>query len=103
MSSPKYSQDSFNDKIYDIISRSNKDYINHQNSIKVANAVNPRLALRNSLIAKQYRVANDWLARELGYKCQEDHIQDCKKAEDIKIRNSIKKGENQFLKYTLSS
>eukprot|EP00804_Cyclotella_cryptica_P025850 CCRYP_002714-RC/>CCRYP_002714-RC protein AED:0.01 eAED:0.01 QI:82/1/1/1/1/1/3/769/1160 len=48
----------------------------------------PRLALRNALRAKQMKAGNRWLARELGYKTEEDHIRDCMEAE-LKKRKQI--------------
>jgi len=40
-----------------------------------------RAALRNSLRSKAIRAGNTWLARELGYKSQEEHLKDCRQAE----------------------
>ena len=37
-----------------------------------------RFALKNALKQKQRKVGNRWLARELGYKTEEDHLKDCK-------------------------
>mmetsp|Transcript_15255 Transcript_15255/g.25121 ORF Transcript_15255/g.25121 Transcript_15255/m.25121 type:complete len:1394 (-) Transcript_15255:3081-7262(-) len=51
-------------------------------SKSVAN--NPRMALRMALRQKQVKAGNRWLARELGYKTEEDHIRDCKDVEDKK-------------------
>ncbi|KAL7518338.1 hypothetical protein ACHAWX_003180 [Stephanocyclus meneghinianus] len=48
----------------------------------------PRLVLRNALRAKQMKAGNRWLARELGYKTEEDHIRDCLEAE-LKKRKQI--------------
>ena len=36
------------------------------------------VALRNALKQKQRKQGNRWLARELGYKTEEDHLKDCK-------------------------
>lgn len=55
-----------------------------------------RAALRNRLRAKQRKGANDWLARELGYKTQEEHIQDCMLAEQKKREEVIKREEERL-------
>ncbi|KAL3785044.1 hypothetical protein ACHAWO_008572 [Cyclotella atomus] len=49
---------------------------------------NSRLALRNALRAKQVKAGNRWLARELGYKTEEDHIKECMEVE-MKKRKQI--------------
>jgi len=51
--------------------------------------IDPRAALRISLIAKQKQAGNRWLARELGYKTEEDHIRDCKEAEERKRKQIL--------------
>ena len=53
-----------------------------------------RAALRNSLRRKQRDMGNRWLARELGYKNEEDHVKDCltlahkKQADVMKMEQS---------------
>lgn len=49
---------------------------------------NSRLALRNALRAKQMKAGNRWLARELGYKTEEEHIKECMEVE-LKKRKQI--------------
>jgi len=56
-----------------------------------------RFALRNSLKQKQRKVGNRWLARELGYKTEEDHLKDCKTAAEVK-RGIVVKLEQERLK-----
>ncbi len=55
-----------------------------------------RAALRNRLRAKQRKGANDWLARELGYKTQEEHMQDCMLVEQKKREDVIKREEERL-------
>ena len=55
-----------------------------------------RAALRNRLRAKQQKGANDWLARELGYKTQEEHLQDCMLVEQKKREDVIKREEERL-------
>ena len=51
-------------------------------------SANSRLALRNALRAKQVKAGNRWLARELGYKTEEEHIKECMEVE-LKKRKQI--------------
>lgn len=59
--------------------------------------LNARAQLRLKLLSKQRRLGNEWLARELGYKSQEDHLRDCQKAEERK-REMIRKREEERVK-----
>ncbi|KAL3774780.1 hypothetical protein ACHAW5_002181 [Stephanodiscus triporus] len=52
-------------------------------------AVNPRAALQNALRVKFLNTGNRWLARELGYKDEEDHIRDCKEVEEKKRKQIL--------------
>lgn len=56
-----------------------------------------RFALRNALKKKQRTVGNRWLARELGYKTEEEHLKDCKTAAEKK-RELVIKLEQERLK-----
>ena len=56
-----------------------------------------RFALRNALKQKQRRQGNSWLARELGYKNEEDHLKDCLDVADQK-RATIVQQEQERLK-----
>ncbi|KAG7359207.1 hypothetical protein IV203_015796 [Nitzschia inconspicua] len=56
-----------------------------------------RFALRNALRQKQRKMGNLWLARELGYKREEDHIKDCMTAAEQK-RELVMKLEEERLK-----
>jgi len=56
-----------------------------------------RFALRNALKQKQVRQGNRWLARELGYKTEEDHLKDCQNVAEQK-RGLIVKQEQERLK-----
>jgi hypothetical protein len=56
-----------------------------------------RFALRNALKQKQRTAGNRWLARELGYKTEEDHLKDCKNVADQK-RELVLKLEQERLK-----
>lgn len=42
---------------------------------------NGRAALRARLVQKQRTMGNQWLARELGYQDEQEHLQDCRAAE----------------------
>jgi len=55
-----------------------------------------RAALRNSLRAKQRKGANMWLARELGYKTQEEHMRDCMLVEQKKREDVVKREEERL-------
>eukprot|EP00584_Thalassiosira_punctigera_P021703 CAMPEP_0172569010 /NCGR_PEP_ID=MMETSP1067-20121228/121860_1 /TAXON_ID=265564 ORGANISM="Thalassiosira punctigera, Strain Tpunct2005C2" /NCGR_SAMPLE_ID=MMETSP1067 /ASSEMBLY_ACC=CAM_ASM_000444 /LENGTH=465 /DNA_ID=CAMNT_0013360747 /DNA_START=1 /DNA_END=1394 /DNA_ORIENTATION=- len=50
----------------------------------------PRMAIRNALRAKQIQASNRWLARELGYRNEQDHIRDCKEAEEKKRKETLR-------------
>jgi hypothetical protein len=50
---------------------------------------NPRMLLQNSLRVKVRSTGNQWLARELGYKGEEDHIRDCKEVEEKKRKQIL--------------
>jgi hypothetical protein len=54
-----------------------------------------RADLRNVLLAKQRKAGNMWLARELGYKTEEDHLRDCKLVEHKKREVVVKKEEER--------
>jgi hypothetical protein len=56
-----------------------------------------RFALRNALKQKQRKVGNRWLARELGYKTEDEHLKDCKTAAEQK-RELVLKLEQERLK-----
>eukprot|EP00550_Attheya_septentrionalis_P013169 CAMPEP_0198305260 /NCGR_PEP_ID=MMETSP1449-20131203/57818_1 /TAXON_ID=420275 /ORGANISM="Attheya septentrionalis, Strain CCMP2084" /LENGTH=1320 /DNA_ID=CAMNT_0044007793 /DNA_START=191 /DNA_END=4150 /DNA_ORIENTATION=- len=56
---------------------------------------NPRTALRNALKLKQMKAGNAWLARELGYKNEEEHIMDCKHVEKKKRQQTFKREEGR--------
>jgi hypothetical protein len=56
-------------------------------------SVNARAQLRQLLLSKQRLMGNEWLARELGYKSQEDHLRDCQDAEQKKREIIIKREE----------
>jgi hypothetical protein len=47
---------------------------------------NNRAALRARLLQQQRTMGNQWLARELGYKNEQEHLQDCRAAELEKRR-----------------
>lgn len=50
---------------------------------------NPRMLLQNSLRVKVRSTGNQWLARELGYKGEADHIRDCKEVEEKKRKQIL--------------
>lgn len=59
-------------------------------------SMSARAALRNSLRAKQRKGANMWLARELGYKTQEEHMRDCLLVEQKKREDVVKREEERL-------
>jgi len=63
-----------------------------------ANLMNPRMALRNALRQKSIKAGNMWLARELGYKTEQDHIRDCQLVEQRKRQMMLKREKEQQLK-----
>jgi len=60
-------------------------------------SLHARRALREALQSKQRKAGNMWLARELGYKTEEEHLRDCRLAEQQK-RERIIKSEAERLK-----
>jgi hypothetical protein len=50
-----------------------------------SNNHNARFALRNALKQKQRSVGNRWLARELGYNTEQEHLKDCRVSENKKL------------------
>jgi hypothetical protein len=75
------------------IQKSNKDGM----IMSPGRSMGARFALRNALKQKQRKVGNRWLARELGYKTEEDHLKDCKTAAEQK-RGMVVKLEQERLK-----
>jgi len=57
---------------------------------------NARAMLRGNLLKKQRKMGNMWLARELGYKNEKEHLRDCMEAEKKK-RDMVLLRENQRL------
>mmetsp|Transcript_23085 Transcript_23085/g.34080 ORF Transcript_23085/g.34080 Transcript_23085/m.34080 type:complete len:1330 (+) Transcript_23085:111-4100(+) len=55
-----------------------------------------RAALRATLLSKQRKMGNMWLARELGYKNEQDHLRDCLQIEADKRTLVIKKEEERI-------
>ena len=49
-----------------------------------------RSALRSALRTKQVRAGNQWLARELGYRDEAEHIRDCLNVEERKRRMTLR-------------
>ena len=47
-------------------------------------ALQARAALKNSLLQRRRQQSNRWLARELGYKSEKEHLKDCLEAEHRK-------------------
>ena len=60
-------------------------------------SIGARFALRNALMQKQRKQGNRWLARELGYKTEEDHLKDCQNVANQK-RGLVVKLEQERLK-----
>jgi hypothetical protein len=59
-------------------------------------SLSARAALRMALLKKQRKAGNMWLARELGYKTEEEHLTDCKTVEDRKRALVLKKEEERM-------
>jgi hypothetical protein len=59
-------------------------------------SIGARFALRNALMQKQRKQGNRWLARELGYKTEEDHLKDCQNVANQK-RGLVVKLEQERL------
>ncbi|KAI2502833.1 hypothetical protein MHU86_11657 [Fragilaria crotonensis] len=60
-------------------------------------SLSARASLRRTLLSKQRKMGNLWLARELGYNSEQDHLRDCRQAEEMK-RNQVIKLEEARLK-----
>jgi len=60
-------------------------------------SLSARAALKNKLLSKQRKMGNMWLARELGYKSEQDHLRDCLEVEQRK-RQLVLKLEQERLK-----
>jgi hypothetical protein len=54
-----------------------------------------RDSLMNQLRAKQRKISNLWLAKELGYKTEQEHLTDCIKKEKRKQRQTVEKEEER--------
>ena len=61
-----------------------------QLNISPSKRLGARDALLNALKQKQRKVGNRWLARELGYKTEEDHLKDCQSVAEKKREQVIK-------------
>jgi hypothetical protein len=59
-------------------------------------SLNARAALKVSLLLKRQQQSNMWLARELGYKTEKEHLKDCLEVEQRK-QNLILKKEQERL------
>jgi hypothetical protein len=59
-------------------------------------SLSARAALRRTLLSKQRKMGNLWLARELGYKTEQDHLRDCLQVEGQKRTQVIKKEEERL-------
>ena len=53
-------------------------------------SLSARASLRRTLLSKQRKMGNLWLARELGYNSEHDHLRDCRQAEELKRKQVIK-------------
>jgi hypothetical protein len=53
-------------------------------------SLSARALLRRTLLSKQRKMGNLWLARELGYQSEQDHLRDCLQAEELKRSQVIK-------------
>ncbi|KAL3938701.1 MAG: hypothetical protein SGBAC_006434 [Bacillariaceae sp.] len=58
--------------------------LTQQTQLAPANNMRARSALRRSLKQKQRSMSNTWLARELGYKTEQEHLKDCEEAANKK-------------------
>ena len=61
-------------------------------------SVRARAALKNGLLSKKRKMGNMWLARELGYKTEEEHLRDCYEVEERKRQLIIKREEERIRK-----
>lgn len=58
--------------------------------------LNARAALRQQLKQKQRTMGNQWLARELGYKTETDHLQECLLEEKSKREKILKEEQDRL-------
>ena len=56
-----------------------------------------RAALKSRLLTKQRKMGNLWLARELGYKNEQEHVQDCIEAEKRKRQLMLQREQARIL------
>ncbi|GKY94392.1 hypothetical protein MPSEU_000405200 [Mayamaea pseudoterrestris] len=59
-------------------------------------SMNARAALKNKLRSKSTKMGNAWLARELGYKTEEEHLKDCLVVEERKRVRALKLEEERI-------
>ena len=59
-------------------------------------SLSARGALRNLLRAKQRQMGNRWLAQELGYKTEEEHLQDCREMEKKKLQLTLSREQERL-------
>lgn len=55
-----------------------------KNRASPGQSLNARAFLKKRLLSKQRKMGNQWLARELGYQNEKEHVEDCLKAENKK-------------------
>ena len=58
-------------------------------------SLNARAALKNKLRSKKIKMGNAWLARELGYKTEAEHLKDCMLVEERKRQRALKVEEER--------
>ena len=61
------------------------DSTGHTRHTSPGSSLSARAALKNTLLAKQRKMGNMWLARELGYKTEAEHLKDCMEVENKKM------------------
>ena len=59
-------------------------------------SMNARAFLKTRLLSRQRRMGNQWLARELGYQNEKEHVEDCLKVESQKRIVMLKKEEERI-------
>lgn len=59
-------------------------------------SLNARAFLKKRLLSRQRRMGNQWLARELGYENERDHVEDCLKVENQKRLLTLKQEQERI-------
>ena len=83
----------FKSKALDILQKLRSPEVKKARKVSVSpgtSSMNARMALRQKLKEKQRTAGNRWLARELGYKTEKEHLKDCQTVINQKREQVVK-------------